>query len=72
MSNERTAELNGWKVANNGPDNDYLYITLDGCSGQIVIKKEDEGFVIDIWSDDEDASESVATTFAAWTDLERE
>jgi len=58
----------GWLV-NNSVDDKYVYIQLDGSPGQITVKSEAEGFVVDIWSDD---LEVVATAAAMYTELEAE
>ena len=39
--------INGWHVTSSD-DGKYLYVELDGAPGQIHIKAEDEGFVVDI------------------------
>lgn len=62
--------INGWHVTSSD-DGKYLYVELDGAPGQIHIKVEDEGFVVDIWSDG-DAGESVASTSATYPELEPE
>jgi len=63
-------ELNGWLivVSNEG---DYLYITRDGSPGQVHVKAEDEGIVVDIWNDHEPPM-CVSTTYAHYPELERE
>lgn len=48
---------------------EYLYITLEGQEGQIVIKAESDGFVVDIFNDQ---GESVASTYALYNELEGE
>ena len=62
--------INGWHVAASD-DGQYLYIELDGAPGQIHVKAEDEGFVVDIWSDDVGPT-CVASTSAFYTELEPE
>lgn len=57
----------GWLVRSSG---EYLYISRDGKPGEIIVKAECEGFVVDIWS--EDKSYPDGTTSALYTDLERE
>jgi hypothetical protein len=64
------ANLNGWLVSAS-PDGQYLYIQRDGSPGQVHLKAEDEGLVVDLWNDHE-PMEVVATAAAAYTELERE
>lgn len=69
----RGVELNGWLI-NDSDDGQYIYLQRDGSPGQIHVKAEDEGFVVDIWADDEGTGSdySVASTSALYTELERE
>lgn len=65
-------ELNGWNI-NTSDDGQYLYIERDGAPGQIHVKAEDEGYVVDIWTYDGCGEpECVASTFALYTELEPE
>lgn len=66
-------ELKGWLV-NTSDDGQYIYLQRDGAPGQIHVKAEDEGFVVDIWADDEGTGNdySVASMSAPYTELERE
>lgn len=66
--------VNGWHVTASD-DGQYLYIELDGAPGQIHVKAEDEGFVVDIWSTDSGDGNmtynvSAATCSALYTELE--
>ena len=63
--------LNGWML-HTSDDGRYLYIERDGAPGQIHVKAEDEGFVVDIWPDDEAAAECAASTYAFYAELEPE
>ncbi len=66
--------IQGWMVTASD-DGQYLYVERDGAPGQIHIKAEDEGFVVDIWADDDGNTmcrHSVASTNAFYTELEKE
>ena len=63
-----TTNLEGWQVST---CDEYLYATYTGAPGQIHIKAEAEGFVVDIWSSD-DEPVCVATTSAMYSELEPE
>lgn len=65
-----TATLGGWLITTS-PDSKYLYVQRDGCPGQIHIKADDEGFVVDIWSDD-DTPEVCGSAAATYSELEPE
>ena len=68
------ATLNG-RMLHTSDDKDaqYLYIERDGAPGQIHVKAESEGFVVDIWTyDGIDNPNCVATTAALYTELEPE
>ena len=62
--------IKGWHVTASD-DGHYLHIELDGAPGQIHVKAEDEGFVVDVWSNDSEPK-CVATTSALYTELEPE
>lgn len=62
------ANLEGWQVST---CDEYLYATHTGAPGQIHITAEAEGFVVDIWSSD-DEPVCVATTSAMYSELEPE
>ena len=62
--------IKGWNVTVSD-DGRYLYVSQGGSPGEIHIKQEDEGYVVDIWSDD-DPPTSVASTAATYRELERE
>lgn len=57
--------FNGWQVEQY---DDYLRVQVDGKPGYITIKKEHEGFVIDVWPDV--GNDSVATCAAPYDDLQ--
>lgn len=63
-------ELNGWQISTSD-DGQYIYLQRDGAPGQIHVKAEDEGFVVDIFSDD-DTPECLVSTFASYQELEPE
>lgn len=63
-------EVHGWLV-DVSKDGQYIVIQRDGAPGQIHVKAEDEGFIVDIWNDTE-PPEVVATAGATYTELERE
>lgn len=63
-----TTNLEGWQVST---CDEYLYATHTGAPGQIHIKAEAEGFVVDIWSSG-DEPVCVATTSAMYSELEPE
>ena len=62
------ANLEGWQVST---CDEYLYATHTGAPGQIHIKAEAEGFVVDVWSSN-DEPVCVATTSAMYSELEPE
>jgi len=49
----------------------YLYVERSSAPGQVHIKAESEGFVVDIWSSDNEP-ECRATTAATYSELEPE
>ena len=64
--------IKGWHVTASD-DGQYLYIELDGAPGQIHIKAEDEGFIVDVWAYDGIGDPTcVASTSALYTELEPE
>lgn len=63
------ATLNGWLVSTSD-DGQYLYIERDGAPGQIHIKAEDEGFVVDLW--DANLENCVSSAAATYPELEPE
>ena len=64
--------IQGWMVSAS-EDGQYLYIERDGAPGQIHVKAEDEGFIMDIWTYDGIGDpECIATTSALYTELEPE
>lgn len=62
--------ISGWYVSASDAG-DYLYIERSNAPGQIHIKAESEGFVVDMWSSD-DEPVCVASTSAMYTELEPE
>ena len=50
-------------------DGNYVYITHIDHKGEIIIKAEDEGFVVDVWSNNESC---VASTYAYYSELDEE
>jgi hypothetical protein len=62
--------IKGWQLTFSD-DEQYMYVSRDGAPGEIHIKAEDEGYVVDIWSDD-DPPDVIAGTSAFYTELERE
>jgi hypothetical protein len=62
--------INGWEVTASDCGT-YLYLERNGAPGQIHIKAEGEGFVVDIWSSDVGPI-CVATTCATYSELEPE
>lgn len=60
--------LKQW-VIGHSEDEQYLYIFRCGKPGEIVIKADDQGFVVDLFSE-KDKDESVATTWAFFEELE--
>lgn len=65
---ENGAGSSPWSVKQSD-DNDYLYISRSGYPGEIHVKAEAEGFVVDAWQSGND-SESVATMAVMSADLE--
>lgn len=63
-------EIKGWLISTSD-DGAYLYIERGSEPGQIHIKVEEEGFVVDIWSNGDDA-QCVASAWATYTDLEED
>lgn len=61
--------VGGWQVSTTH-DGQYLYIGRDGAPGQIHIKAEDEGFVVDLW--DETLENCVGSAAATYSELEPE
>lgn len=47
----------------------YAYITKDGIEGQVCVKFDDEGVVVDLFCKGES---SVATTYATYAELAEE
>lgn len=66
-------KLNGWDVEASD-DGQYLYVRRDGKPGEIKVKAEDEGFVIDVWpeEDKEGPVEPDCTMYAYYEDLAAE
>lgn len=60
--------INGWEVTAS-ECGQYLYLSLDGSPGQIHVKAESEGFIVDIWSDD-DTPEVYGSAHAFYSELE--
>ena len=60
--------INGWQISTHPEDDRYIYLTRDGAPGNIPIKADAEGFVVDMYSDDS-TPESVSTTYALYTEL---
>lgn len=60
----------GW-VVTASDDGVYINVERDGSPGQIQIKAEDEGFIADIWSNDEEPI-CVSSAAASYRELERE
>ena len=58
-----------WVVQTANTDEKYLYVWHKGRNGQIVIKAEDEGYVVDIYDADD---ELVSSTYAMYNELEVE
>ncbi len=67
MSN-KTTTLKDW-IVSTSDCGQYIYIFRENRPGTIQIKAEDEGFVVDIY-DDQDDSTSQATTCCFYADLE--
>jgi hypothetical protein len=63
-------EIKGWLV-NASDDGRYLYIERDNCAGQIHVKADDEGYVVDLYNDNLDP-DCCASVYALYTELERE
>lgn len=61
--------VGGWKVSTDDTGQ-YLYVERDGAPGQIHIKAEDEGFVVDLW--DSKLENCTASAAATYTELEPE
>jgi len=68
LGHTNKANLEGWQVST---CDEYLYATYTWAPGQIHIKAEAEGFVVDIWSSD-DEPVCVASTSAMYSELEPE
>lgn len=70
MPEQQIKEVNGWvfQVSECG---NYIYLHKDGYPGSFHIKSDTEGFVVDIWNDNDDP-EVEATTFCLYTELEPE
>jgi len=49
----------------------YAFVSRDGAPGQVQIKFDEEGIVVDLCNDDEN-SQPFATAYATYTDLELE
>lgn len=58
----------GWVIRSEG---DYLFIARCGKPGEIIIKAETEGFVVDVWPAGEGV-EPEDTMCIFYTDLEEE
>lgn len=66
--NTNFIHIRGWKVQAS-PDGTYLYVQRVGKAGDIHVKAEDEGFVIDVWNDDRKMPEVMATLCCEYNDL---
>lgn len=62
--------VNGWFVSTS-ECGEYLYVERSNAPGEIHIKAESEGFVVDVWSSDDDPV-CVGSTSAMYTELEPE
>ncbi|CAB4121844.1 hypothetical protein UFOVP26_35 [uncultured Caudovirales phage] len=61
---------NGWTIQSY--DGQYLYVVKEGKPGIIQIKADDEGFVVDIFTQvaEHDGSDPVASACAEYSELE--
>lgn len=58
----------GWSVKV-GDLGDYLYVKRLGRPGDIHIKEEDEGIVMDVWNASQDAPECINSMMISYSDL---
>ena len=49
-------------------NHEYIYITLN-TGGYVQVKLDDEGVIVDIFENDMDANESIATTYASYEEM---
>ena len=49
-------------------NHEYIYITLN-TGGYVQVKLGDEGVVVDIFENDKDANESIASTWATYEEM---
>ena len=49
-------------------NHEYIYITLEQ-GGYVQVKLCDEGVIVDIFENDKDVIESIATTYASYREL---
>lgn len=61
-----SAHMKGWHI-HTSECGCYLYVSLGGKPGELHIKADGEGFVVDIWSDVDDV---IAGTSASYSELE--
>lgn len=61
----------GWRISVSDGGN-YVYVCKDGRPGDIHIKAEGEGFVVDIINETNGADEVVASTYALYTELDED
>lgn len=60
--------LRRWHVAVS-PLGEYLYVKRLGKPGDIHLKAEDEGFVVDMWNDSKDCPECIDSMMVGYEDL---
>lgn len=58
----------GWEIAFNNEEPNRVYLRRDGKPGDIHIKAEYEGFIVDIWPDGDPPAPD-AGCFALYQDL---
>lgn len=61
--------IGDWRLKTSG-DGEYLYVSREDKPGEIHIKADSEGYVLDVWPSDETADESVATMAVLYEDLD--
>lgn len=65
-----TLEHGGWVVELSADEPRYVWVSRKNYPGHIQIKADDEGFVVDVWN--EDNTQAVATCAALYNELAAE
>lgn len=61
-------EIDGWVIEFNSDNPQYVFLSHEDHPGDIHVKADDEGFVVDVWN--EPGWEVAATLAVTYADLE--